>query len=105
MRNAPTFKAIFAHPIMVRDLLDWVADLYGLRELVDALDLNALRRGPEQSVAGGPANLRGSASDQVWLAPFAASPDPDPNAWRSLTVLLEFQRSPDYAMGKRIHAP
>jgi hypothetical protein len=103
MQNDPTFKAIFSYGIMVRDLLDWfVGELLGARELVDALDLERLRRGTEQSVAEPPDALHRSASDQVWRVPFRADGvDPNRNAWRSLTVMLEYQRRPDRAMALR----
>ena len=103
MDNDATFKAIFSHRIMVRELLEWfVAGLHGERGLVDALDLSELRRRPEQSVAMRPGQPRRYAGDLVWEAPFADSPHADPNAWLRLLLMLEFQRAPDWLMALRI---
>lgn len=103
MDNDTAFKRIFSHGVMVRDLLDWfVGGLQGAPELVARLDLAGLRRSHEQSVAGTPGQLHRFASDMVWKAPFADSPDPDPKAWLHLLLLWEFQRSPDRLMALRI---
>ena len=103
MDNDTAFKRIFSHRIMAQHLLDWfVGDVQGARELVARLDLAGLRRSHEQTVAGHAGNLHRFASDIVWEAPFADSPDPDPNAWLDLLLLWEFQRSPDWLMPLRI---
>ena len=55
MDNDTTFKRIFSHQIMVRELLDWfVGRLLDGRETVDNLDLSKLRRASEQTVGRRP---------------------------------------------------
>ena len=103
MDNDTVFKRIFSHQIMVRELLDWfVGRLLDGREIVNSLDLSKLRRANEQTVGGGPDDLRRFAADIVWEAPFAESPDPDPKAWLELMLLWEFQRTPDHLMSLRV---
>ncbi len=103
MDNDTAFKRIFSHRIMAQHLLDWfVGDLQEARALVARLNLAGLRRSHEQTVGGQTGNLHRFASDIVWEAPFADSPDPDPNAWLELLLLWEFQRSPDWLMPLRI---
>ena len=103
MDNDTTFKRIFSHQIMVRELLDWfVGRLMDGREVVASLDLSKLRRASEQTVGGRPDDLHRFAADVVWEAPFAESPDPDPKAWLELMLLWEFQRTPDHFMPMRV---
>ena len=103
MDNDTTFKRTFSHHFMVCDLLNWfVGRLRGGPELVAGLDLSRLRRLNEQTVGGSPGNLHRFAGDMVWTAPFAESPDPDPNAWLDLVLLSEFQRTPDRLMPLRV---
>ena len=103
MDNDTTFKRIFSHHVMVRSLVDWfVGELQDGRELVARLDLSKLRRLNEQTVGGPSTSLHRFAGDMVWTAPFASSPDPDPNAWLDLVLLSEFQRSPDRLMPLRV---
>ena len=103
MDNDTTFKRIFSHRIMVRELLDWfVGRLLDGREIVDSLDLGKLRRANEQTVGGSPDDLHRFAADIVWEAPFLESPDPDPKAWLELMLLWEFQRTPDHLMSLRV---
>ena len=103
MDNDATFKRIFSHQVMVRELLDWfVGRLQGGRRLVASLDLDRLRRAHEQTVTGRSGDFHRFAGDVVWEAPFAESPDPDPKAWLELVLLWEFQRTPDHLMSLRV---
>ena len=103
MDNDTTFKRVFSHRIMVRELLDWfVGRLQGGRQLVASLDLGKLRRAYEQTVTGKSNDLHRFAGDVVWEAPFAESPHPDPKAWLELVLLWEFQRTPDHLMSLRV---
>ena len=55
MQPDATYKHLLSHAFMVEELLRWlVADLHGMRELVDALELSTLTRVHEQSGAPAP---------------------------------------------------
>ena len=104
MRPDPTYKTIFGHAFMVKELMRWlVADLHGARELVDALDFSQLQRVHEQSVASGAAALHGYANDMVWRAPLrGGDADGAGEAWLYLVMMLEFQSEVDFLMALRI---
>ena len=67
MQPDATYKHLLSHTFMVEELLRWlVADLRGMRELVDALEFSTLTRVHEQSVSTGPTGLRRRGNDMVW---------------------------------------
>ena len=104
MRSDLTYKIIFGNRFMVEELMHWlVADLHGVGELVDALDLSGMKRAPEQSVTSGARGQHGYANDIVWQVPIRHRPEDDAGeGWRSLVVMLEFQSAVDYGMALRI---
>jgi len=114
MQPDATYKHLLSHAFMVEELLRWlVADLRGMRELVDALEFSTLTRVHEQSVSTGPTGLHRRGNDMVWRVRLrertgqgvdpqgdqAALPD---GAWLYLVVMLEFQSGVDPLMALRI---
>ena len=108
MQPDATCKHLLSHAFMVEELLRWlVADLRGMRGLVDALELSTLTRVHEQSVSAGPTRLHRRGNDMVWRVRLReqAGEDVDPQddgAWLSLVVMLEFQSGVDPLMALRI---
>ena len=93
MNPDPTYKQIFAHEFMVEESMRWfVADLQGVRELVDALHFGKMLRLHEQSVTGDMEEPRKYADDMVWRVRFRGrSKDEGDDAWLYLVLVLEFQ--------------
>ena len=86
MRHDPTYKDIFAHPLMVEELMRWfVADLCHGRELVDALDFASLERADEQAVSGPAGELRTGSDDMDWRITFRDRPADDDEGWLRCT--------------------
>ena len=108
MQSDATYKLLLSHAFMVEELLRWlVADLRGMRELVDALEFSTLTRVHEQSVSTGPTRLHRRGNDMVWRVRLRerAGEDVDPQgdrAWLYLVVMLEFQSHVDPLMALRI---
>ena len=98
MQPDTTYKRIFAHQFMVEELMRWfVADLHGVRELVDALDFGEMLRLQEQSVTGTADDPREYADDMVWRVRFRGrSEDDGDDAWLYLVLILEFQAEVDF---------
>ena len=127
MEPDATYKHILSFAFMVEELLRWlVADVYGMRKLVDALDFSTLMRVQEQSVTPSAGALHRHSNDMVWRVRLRESDDKDagpevgrtgrsagpadaegaPGAesgrWLHLVVMLEFQAKVDHLMALRI---
>ena len=99
MRHDRAYKALFSHPLAVRDLLrEFVADqLEGGREWVERLDFSTLEPLPTERIDP---TLRARANDLVWRVRFR---DPaDGPEWLHVLLMLEFQSSVDWFMALRV---
>ena len=117
MQPDATYKHLLFRAFMVEELLRrLVADLRGMRELVDALERSTLTRVHEQSVSIGPTALHRRGNDMVWRVRLRERPGEDADlagdreappaatsgAWLYLVVMLEFQSAVDPLMALRI---
>ena len=99
MRHDRAYKALFSHPLAVRDLLrEFVAEqLEGGREWVERLDFSTLEPLPTERIDP---TLRARTNDLVWRVRFR---DPaDGPEWLHVLLILEFQSSVDWFMALRV---
>ena len=99
MRHDRAYKALFSHPLAVRDLLrEFVAEqLEGGREWVERLDFSTLEPLPTERIDP---TLRARTNDLVWRVRFR---DPaDGPEWLHVLLMLEFQSSVDWFMALRV---
>ena len=99
MRHDRAYKALFSHPLAVRDLLrEFVAEqLEGGCEWVERLDFSTLEPLPTERIDP---TLRARTNDLVWRVRFR---DPaDGPEWLHVLLMLEFQSSVDWFMALRV---
>jgi len=99
LRHDRAYKALFSHPLAVRDLLrEFVAEqLEGGCEWVERLDFSTLEPLPTERIDP---TLRARTNDLVWRVRFR---DPaDGPEWLHVLLMLEFQSSVDWFMALRV---